>query len=184
MDSMLISEKGTKPDYSDPEMFDLSMKGKSVYDKAVKAKASGIPVKSYTSLYDKKNAYSGEDKADYMRGEIMKMNLSAKQKELLDDLLVSDKGRNPDYSSPAWFEISMLGSSQYKDAKGGEKIGLKPETYLDVYKKWQTIDAKNKKGKTVNGLKKKRAKQYLDSLTITAPVYDYIWHNIFGYKRK
>ena len=154
-----------------------------MYEKAKQAKEQGIPVKQYVGLYDKKNAYSGEDKADYMRKEIMNSNLSVKQKELLDDLLVSDKGRNPDYSSPAWFEISMLGGGQYEEAKQGEKVGLKPETYLTVYKKWKSIDAKDKNGKTVSGLKKKRAKEYLDSLPISAPVYDYIWTAVFGYKK-
>ena len=171
-------------DYSDPDLYEISITNRSTYEKAKQAKAQGIPVKEYVGLLDKKNDYSGEDKADYMRREIMNGNLTEKQKELLDDLLVSDKGRNPDYSSPAWFEISMLGGGQYNEAKEGAKIGLKPETYLTVYGKWKTLDAKDENGKTVNGLKKKRAKEYLDSLTITAPEYDYIWTVIFGYKTK
>lgn len=169
-------------DYSDPDLYELSVTNRTTYEKAKQAKAQGIPVKNYVSLYDKKNAYSGEDKSDYMRKEIMNSSLSVKQKELLDDLLVSDKGRNPDYSSPAWFEISMLGGGQYNEAKEGTKVGLKPETYLQVYKKWKTLDAKDANGKTVNGLKKKRAKEYLDSLPLSAPVYSYIWTAMFGYK--
>lgn len=169
-------------DYSDPDLYELSVTNRTTYEKAKQAKAQGIPVKNYVSLYDKKNAYSGEDKSDYMRKEIMNSSLSVKQKELLDDLLVSDKGRNPDYSSPAWFEISMLGGGQYNEAKEGFKVGLKPETYLQVYKKWKTLDAKDANGKTVNGLKKKRAKEYLDSLPISAPVYSYIWTAVFGYR--
>lgn len=170
-------------DYSDPELYELSITNRTTYEKAKQAKANGIPVKNYVSLLDKKNDYSGEDKADYMRREIMSSSLTAQQKELLDDLLVSDQGRNPDYSSQAWFDISMLGGGQYQEAKEGEKVGLKPETYLTIYNKWKTLDAKNENGKTVNGLKKKRAKEYLDSLTISAPVYDYIWTVIFGYKK-
>ena len=171
-------------DYSDPDLFELSTTNRTTYEKAKQAKAQGIPVKNYVSLLDKKNEYSGEDKADYMRREIMKGNLTEKQKELLDDLLVSDKGRNPDYSSPAWFEISMLGGGQYQEAKEGAKIGLKPETYLTIYNKWKTLDAKDENGKTVNGLKKKRAKEYMDSLSISAPEYDYVWTVVFGYKTK
>lgn len=171
-------------DYSDPDLFELSITNRTTYEKAKQAKAQGIPVKNYVSLLDKKNEYSGEDKADYMRREIMKGNLTEKQKELLDDLLVSDKGRNPDYSSPAWFEISMLGGGQYQEAKEGAKIGLKPETYLTIYNKWKTLDAKDENGKTVNGLKKKRAKEYMDSLSISAPEYDYVWTVVFGYKTK
>ena len=171
-------------DYSDPDLFELSTTNRTTYEKAKQAKAQGIPVKNYVSLLDKKNEYSGEDKADYLRREIMKGNLTEKQKELLDDLLVSDKGRNPDYSSPAWFEISMLGGGQYQEAKEGAKIGLKPETYLTIYNKWKTLDAKDENGKTVNGLKKKRAKEYMDSLSISAPEYDYVWTVVFGYKTK
>ena len=170
-------------DYSDPELFDLSVTNRATYEKAKQAKAKGVPVSTFTGLSDKKAAHEGDGQAAYMRGEIMKTNLTAKQKELLDDLLVSDKGANPDYSSQAWFDVSMLGNGQYKEAKEGAKIGLTPETYLSVYNKWKTIDAKNENGKTVNGLKKKRAKEYLDSLTVSAPVYDYIWTVVFGYKK-
>lgn len=183
MDDLLVSDKGEDPDYSDKELFELSLTNRSAYTKAKTAKAKGVSVSTFTGLLSKKNEYSGEDKSDYMRGEIMKLNLTPAQKELMDDMLVSDKGRNPDYSSPAWFEISMLGGGQYQEAKDGEKIGMQPETYLTVYKKWKTLDAKDENGKTVSGLKKKRAKAYLDGLTVSAPVYDYIWHVMFGYKR-
>jgi len=171
-------------DYSDPELYDLSVTNRTVYEKAKEAKAQGIPVQNYVGLYEKKQEYSGENRADYMRQEIMDSNLSTKQKELLDDLLVSDKGQNPDYSSPAWFEISMMGRGQYEEAKKGTEVGMTPETYLQVYKKWKTLDAKDENGKTVNGLKKKRAKEYMDSLNVSAPVYDYIWMAVFGYKSR
>ena len=169
-------------DYSDPDLYELSTTNRTLYDKAKAAKSQGIPVKQYVSLNEKKNAYTGEDKADYLRREVMNTNLTAKQKEALDDILISDKDRYIDYSSKAWFEISMLGKGQYTEAKEGTKVGLKPETYLTVYKKWKTLDAKDENGNTRNGLKKKRAKEYLDSLSLSGPEYSYIWTAVFGYK--
>jgi hypothetical protein len=171
-------------DYSDPDLYELSTTNRTLYDKAKAAKKNGIPVKQYVSLNEKKNAYTGEDKADYLRREVMNTNLTVKQKEALDDILISDKDRFIDYSSKAWFEISMLGNGQYTEAKEGTKVGLQPETYLKVYTKWKTLDAKDDKGRTVSGLKKKRAKQYLDSLGLPVTQYDYIWTAVFGYKTR
>jgi hypothetical protein len=121
-----------------------------------------------------------------MRQEIMKTNLTAKQKELMDDLLVSDSGRNPDYSSQAWFDVSMLGKTQYETAQEGAKVGLKPEVYLEAYKKYKEIQAKDENGKYINNKRKAKElmKEYLDKLPITAPVYDYIWYNVFKQKKK
>jgi hypothetical protein len=173
--------KTMKGDYSDPELYNVAAQYPNAYDKAAKAKARGVSPNTFLDIWSKRDTYIGDDRADYTRREIMKSNLSKQQKELLDDLIVSDKGENPDYSSQAWFDVSMLGKSQYEEAKLGEKVGLKPETYLTVYKKYKTINAKDENGKTRSGLKKKRCKEYLDSLTISAPVYDFIWHNMFGY---
>jgi hypothetical protein len=175
-------------DYSDPDLYELSLDGnnRSTYEKAKQAKAQGVPVKTYTSLADKKKEHEGEGQAAYIRQEIMKTNLTAKQKELMDDLLVSDSGRNPDYSSQAWFDVSMLGKTQYETAQEGAKVGLKPEVYLKAYKKYKEIQAKDENGKYINNKRKAKElmKEYLDKLPITAPVYDYIWYNVFKQKKK
>ena len=181
LDRQFIGNKNTA-DYSDPDLYELSVTNRSLYDKAKDAKSKGISVKQYVSLNDKKQKYSGEDRADYIRTEIMNTNMSVKQKDALDDLLVSDNDRFIDYSSKAWFEVSLLGGGQYNEAKEGAKVGLKPETYLKVYKKWKTLDAKDENGRTRSGLKKKRAKEYLDSLALSGPEYSYIWTAVFGYK--
>ena len=173
-------------DYSDPELYDLSVTNRTVYEKAKEAKAQGIPVKTVSDLAGKKQEHEGSGQAAYMRQEIMKTNLSAKQKELLDDLLVSADGRNPDYSTQAWFDVSMLGKSQYETAQQGAKVGLKPETYMAAYNKYKEIQAKDSDGKYVNtkAEARKLMKEYLDGLTISAPVYDYIWYNVFKQKKK
>jgi hypothetical protein len=173
--------KEMKGDYSDPALYKVAATYPNAYDKAAKAKSKGVSPDTFLDLYEKKESYVGDDRSDYVRQQIMDSNLTVQQKELMDDLIVSDKGQNPDYSSPTWFKISMLGKSKYDEAKKGEKVGLKPETYLQVYNKWKTLDAKDANGNTVTGLKKKRAKEYLDSLPISAPVYDYIWMAVFGY---
>lgn len=164
-------------DYSDPDLYELSTTNRDLYEKAKTAKSNGVSVKTYTGLYNKAKSYEGDGKAAYMRNEIMNSNLTTKQKELMDDMLVSDKGRNPDYSSKAWFEISMISESQYKKAKEGEKVGVKPETYLAAYKKRKELNAKDKNGKYINSKKKARAlfKKYLNGLAITAPAHDYLW---------
>lgn len=173
-------------DYSDPELYDLSVTNRATYEKAKQAKANGVPVSTFTGLSDKKAAHEGDGQAAYMRGEIMKTNLTAKQKELLDDLLVSDKGSNPDYSSQAWFDVSMLGKTQYDKAKAGAKVGVKPEVYLAAYKKYKEVNRKDKDGKYVNTKKEAKAllKAYMDKQPISAPVYDYIWTAVFGYKSR
>lgn len=173
-------------DYSDPELYDLSVTNRATYEKAKQAKAKGVPVSTFTGLSEKKATHEGDGQAAYMRGEIMKTNLTAKQKELLDDLLVSDKGSNPDYSSQAWFDVSMLGKTQYETAQEGAKVGLKPEVYLEAYKKYKEIQAKDENGKYINNKRKAKElmKEYLDKLAITAPVYDYIWYNVFKQKKK
>jgi hypothetical protein len=173
-------------DYSDPELYDLSVTNRTVYEKAKEAKENGVPVKTFTDLNGKKQEHEGTGQAAYMRQEIMKTNLSAKQKELLDDLLVSADGRNPDYSTQAWFDVSMLGKSQYETAQQGAKVGLKPETYMAAYNKYKEIQAKDSDGKYVNtkAEARKLMKEYLDGLTISAPVYDYIWYNVFKQKKK
>lgn len=164
-------------DYSDPDLYELSTTNRDLYDKAKEAKSKGVPVKTYTGLYEKKKAHEGDGQAAYMRSEIMNSNLTVKQKELLDDMLVSDKGRNPDYSSKTWFEISMVSESQYEKAKEGTKVGVKPETYLAAYKKRKELNAKDKDGKYIYTRKEARTmfKEYLDKLTITAPAYEYLW---------
>lgn len=173
-------------DYSDPELYDLSVTNRATYEKAKQAKAKGVPVSTFTGLSDKKAAHEGDGQAAYMRGEIMKTNLTAKQKELLDDLLVSDKGANPDYSSQAWFDLSMLSKTQYDKAKAGAKVGVKPEVYLAAYKKYKEVNRKDKDGKYVNTKKEAKAllKAYMDKQPISAPVYDYIWTAVFGYKSR
>ena len=173
--------KGIKGDYSDPALYKVAASYPNMYDKAAKAKSQGVSPDTFLSLYDKKENYVGDDRSDYVRQEIMNSNLTPKQKELMDDLIVSDKGTNPDYSSQGWFKVSMLGENKYKEAKMGAQVGLKPETYYKVYTKWKTLDAKDENGKTVNGLKKKRAKEYLDSLTLSGPEYSFIWTVMFGY---
>jgi hypothetical protein len=173
-------------DYSDPELYDLSVTNRATYEKAKQAKAKGVPVSTFTGLSDKKAAHEGDGQAAYMRGEIMKTNLTAKQKELLDDLLVSDKGANPDYSSQAWFDLSMISKTQYDKAKDGAKVGVKPEVYLAAYKKYKEVNRKDKDGKYVNSKKeaKRLLKEYLDKQRISAPVYDYIWTAVYGYKSR
>ena len=82
--------------------------------------------------------------------------------------------------------MSMLGKSQYETAQEGAKIGLKPEAYLAAYNKYKEIQAKDKDGKYINtkAEARKLMKEYLDKLAITAPVYDYIWYNVFKQKKK
>ena len=173
--------KAIKGDYSDPALYKVAANYPNMYDKAAKAKSQGVSPDTFLSIYEKKENYVGDDRSDYVRQEIMNSNLTPKQKELMDDLIVSDKGTNPDYSSQGWFQVSMLGKSKYDEAKMGAQVGLKPETYYKVYTKWKTLDAKDANGKTVNGLKKKRAKEYLDSLTLSGPEYSFIWTVMFGY---
>ena len=172
-------------DYSDPELYDLSVTNRATYEKAKEAKAKGVPVSTFTGLYEKKAGYDGDGRSDYMRAEIMKTNLTAKQKELLDDLLVSDKGANHDYSSQAWFDLSMLSKTQYDKAKDGAKVGVKPEVYLAAYKKYKEVNRKEG-DKYVYTKKEAKAllKAYMDKLPISAPVYDYIWMACFGYKSR
>jgi len=181
LDKQFIGNKYAA-DYANPDLAELSTTNHELYEKAKTAKAQGIDVDTFTGLHEKQKAYTGDNRAAYVRQEIMNSNLTAKQKELLDDLLVSDKGFNPDYSSQAWFEVSMLGKYAYEEAKNGAKIGLKPETYLAAYKKSKTINGKDENGKTHRNLKKKRVNEYLDGLTISAPVRDYLYHAVFGYK--
>lgn len=179
LDRQYIGNK-TVADYSDPELYDLSASDRTQYEKAKEAKSKGVSVKTFTGLYEKQKSYTGDNRAAYMRREIMNSDLTPKQKAQLDDLLVSDKGFNPDYSSNAWFEVSMLGKSQYEEAKKGAEIGLKPEVYLEAYKKSKTINGKDENGKTRRNLKKKRVKEYLDSLPISAPVYSYLYTVVFN----
>ena len=172
--------QATDGEYSDPALYKVAASYPKAYDKAAKANAKGISPDTFLDLYEKKDTYSGDDLSTYTREEIMKTNLTTKQKEFMDDLIVSDKGWNPDYSSQAWFEASMLGNDSktrqkhYEEAKEGAKIGLKPETYVQVYNKWKSLSGNTKQHD---------AKAYLDSLTITAPVYDYLWYTVFGYTK-
>lgn len=172
--------QATKGEYSDPALYKVAASYPKAYDKAAKANAKGISPDAFLDLYEKKDTYSGDDLSTYTREEIMKSDLTPKQKEFMDDLIVSDKGWNPDYSSQAWFEASMLGNDSktrqkhYEEAKEGAKIGLKPETYVQVYNKWKSLSGNTKQHD---------AKAYLDSLTITAPVYDYLWYTVFGYTK-
>ena len=165
--------KSTQGDYSDPALYKVAASYPTAYDKAAKAKAKGISPDTFLDLYEKKDKYSGEDLTKYTRQQIMNSNLSVKQKEFMDDLIVSDKGRNPDYSSQTWFDISMINENRYEQAKEGTKIGLKPETYLAAYNKFYH--------ELSGDTKQHDAKAYLDSLTISAPVYDYLWYTVFRY---
>ena len=165
--------KAIQGDYSDPALYKVAASYPKAYDKAAKAKAKGISPDTFLDLYEKKDTYSGENLTKYTRQEIMNSKLTVDQKNFMDDLIVSDKGRNPDYSSQTWFDISMISEKRYNEAKEGTKIGLKPDTYLAAY---------NMFFKTLSGdTKKHDAKAYLDSLTISAPVYDYLWYTVFDY---
>jgi len=187
-----------------PKLFGAYEGPKSSMGKLVDAKEykaaleTGIDGKDYFTLkYDLKEYTTQGGK----RAEMMEHDYTPEQKAQLDALMIPSSDAEvkaegavvyqknsdgewkvkADYTSPAWFKISTLGSSQYQEAKGGEKNGLRPETYLTIYNNWKTIDAKDENGDTVRGLKKKRAKEYLDSLSLPASVYDYIWTVVFGY---
>lgn len=171
--------KDIQGDYSDPELYQVASQYPNAYDKAAKAKSQGVPPSTFLGIYEKRYAYIGDEKAAYTRREIMNSDLTPKQKELMDDLIVSDKGWNPDYSSREWFEVSMLGKDAYDEAKTGAKVGLKPETYLAAYKKNKEISAA-KLGKD----RKPTVLKYLDSLSISAPEYDYLLLAVFGIKSR
>ena len=172
-----VSEvKDIQGDYSDPALYKVAAQYPDAYDKAAKAKSQGVDPDTFMDLYGYHESYIGKNRASDTRKAIMNSNLTAKQKELMDDLLVSDKGRNPDYSSQAWFDISMISQKHYDKAKTGEKLGIKPETYLAAYNRDKEIDAA-KLGKD----KKATVVKYVESLHLSAAAEDYLLANIFGY---
>ena len=182
---MAFTGNKTAADYTNEELFELSLKvSNSRLKKAQTAQDADIDLDTFTALYDKWDAYDGDGRAMYTRQLIMGSNLTVEQKEVMDDLLVSDDGRNPDYRSKTWFELSTTVSEEsYNQAIDAEKRGISPELYLQIYKKVKTLDAKDENGKTKNGLKKKRVMDYLKSIGLSNELQDYVWEHKsrFGY---
>lgn len=187
-------------DYTDKDLFELSQGARSRYEKGVEAKKLGMPIDEYVKIMEKKEELTEKNKqlkeegkpTVYINGaireEILNSGMTLEQKQKMDDLLINDKV-DPDYSGDkTMFEISMIKEPYHEDTdhaaqakEAQSKYGMKPELYLQIYSKWATLNAKDENGKTVKGLKKKRAKEYLESLNLPKDQYDYVWHNICHY---
>ena len=187
-------------DYTDKELFELSQGTRSRYEKGVEAKKLGMPVDEYVKIMEKKDELTEKNKqlkeegkpTVYINGaireEILNSSMTLEQKQKMDDLLINDNV-DPDYSgNKTMFEISMIKEQYHEDTdhaaqakEAQSKYGMKPELYLQIYRKWSTLNAKDENGKTVKNLKKKRAKEYLESLNLPKDQYDYVWHNICHY---
>ena len=153
------------------------------------ALATGISGKDYFTLrYDLKKYTTQAGK----RAEMMEQNLTPEQKAQLDALMIqaknvetkddgsvvyqkSSKGEwtvKADYSSREWLRASDLPGDRYEQAREAAKIGMQPQTFVDIYEKWNGM----------SGNKKQQAKEYLDSLHLPKKQYDYIWTQVFKYK--
>lgn len=72
-------------------------------------------------------------------------SLTPEQKNKLDCLFINSKGWAADYSSNAWFEVSLIDKDNYIAAKEAYKIGVPPEVYLHWYKNLKDIDGEDRK---------------------------------------
>lgn len=191
-------------DYTDRDLYELSLdtSNRKRYEKGVEAKQMGMPVTEYVKIMEKQDELKERNKKlkesdkdtvnvkATLREEILNSNMTAKQKQQMDDLLFDDE-IDPDYEhGKEWFDVSLVYDQYHKDvdhvaqAKEGQTVGLSPEQYVEIYNKFLSLNAKDENGKTVNGLKKKRATEYLDSLGLPKEAEDFVWQKIFNYSKK
>ncbi len=79
---------------------------------------------------------------------------------------------------------SLLGTTLEKDAKIAEKnANISIRTYYEFYSKFWTLNAKNENGKTVSGLKKRRAKEYLETLGLSMDQMQYLLFSTGDYTK-
>lgn len=180
-----------------PKLFGAYEGPKSSVGTAVDAKTYkaaldiGITGKEYFTLRYDLSKYSTQVGK---RAEMMEQkDLTKEQKAQLDALMIPDKSKEvktegpvvyqknsdggwdvkADYSSKEWMQAAELGDTRYRQAKAAADLGMKPQTYIDIYEKWKGMSGKDKK---------QQAKEYLDSLHLPKKQYDYIWAQVFKYK--
>lgn len=187
----LLYSEDRQRDYTSPEWFALSS-DKDRYEKAKCAVSDGIPVEAYykyytlkSDLYNEKQSDDGPSDKEMWRRDLLKdRSLTVKQKQALEEHLYSNGGKYAcaDYTSTAWFELSVLPGCAYEDAEQAfGSVGIQANTYYEFLIKYRGLDAKNDNGESVSGLKKQRTKELLDSLNLTDAQWKYLWTQC-GYK--
>jgi len=142
--------------------------------KAVNLQAEGVPEKfTYQFMTEARDLRDskGDNDMDYSDNLTLKLSIAsesgmtAEQRMKLTDTLV-DK------------------STMIEDAdKVRRESGVSQETYYEFYTQYWTLNAKDANGKTVSGLKKKRAKELLDSLGISDEQQKYLLFDTGDYTK-
>lgn len=86
-----------------------------------------------------------------------------------------------DYTSKDWYEVSKTGYYD-KARKAYESVGIRPSTFSTIYEAWSALSAKDANGRTVNGLKKRRTIEYLNTTNLTREQKQYFLTQVCGYK--
>ena len=189
-DGALVYKQGSdgewnlKVDYTDQDMFDLSMLGAKVYDTTkglikggFKKEGALTAAHAWDDLKDTPDKIEGvDDRKLAFRNMLMASTAyTPEQKAQLDKAFCNTK-TVADYTSKELFDISIKYSSDvYDKAKEAEAVGIKPEKFVQIYDKWKGMSGKDKKD---------QARKYLKSLNLSKKEYEYFWKTVFKYKEE
>lgn len=199
-------------DYSSDTWYKLSQMGTSTdtrYQQAVTISKNGGDAKKVLNYYEYVQGYTdkGEDApaVEERRDWIYNCGGSATERATMDAILTrtSDEVKTKgaivytrtkqkdgtwgdwkvvaDYSSADWYALSK--TSYYDEAqKAYQSMGIPPATSKKFFETFSTLNAKNEKGETVNGLKSKRTWELLNSLSLTKAQKQFLYD--LCYKKK
>lgn len=127
----------------------LEVYNKDTYEKAVKAARRGVDYDTFFDVYFALKEAKGDSTkgaAERQRAALFSMKgVSQEQKEVLDDLLVSDitiipKDVKADYSSEAALAISALSESTREKAEEARAAGIADDVFVAAYEAQKGVE--------------------------------------------
>lgn len=176
LDSLLIGNSEKTVDYTSKAKMEISLLQQTTRDKAKKAQAQGVTAEEFVSVYNelkKINAMdlSSKDKVNKQRAYLLsRSDLSAADKNALDDLLVNDvtiivNDHDTDYSSSGNLALSLQSDSmqeKYKEINNAFGGAIPPEDFIAMKNAVYAIRAdKDANGNAIRGTAKAKKIQTL-----------------------
>ena len=114
--------------------------------------------------------------------QIYETKLTAEQKTALARKTIGDDWI-VDYSDPAAHELTIIGKSAYNDWKEAEAAYNVPAgEYLKIKQAGEIKGDKDENGDSIDGSKKCKVANLLESLNVSDEYKQYLWSEVYGYK--
>lgn len=114
--------------------------------------------------------------------QIYETKLTAEQKTALARKTIGDDWI-VDYTDPAAHELTLIGKSAYNDWKEAEAAYKVPaKEYLKIKQAGEIKGDKDENGDSIDGSKKSKVANLLESLNVSDEYKQYLWSEVYGYK--